>query len=74
MKDATRAVHAGRHPHDNHGAVNPPVYHASTILSPTLAEMRRKGKIESGDATTYGVHGTPGTFAFEDAVAALEGG
>jgi cystathionine beta-lyase len=74
MKDATRATHAGRHPHENHGAVNPPVYHASTILSPTLAAMRAQGKIDSADATTYAVHGTPGTFAFEDAVAALEGG
>lgn len=74
MKDATRAVHSGRRPHENHGAVNPPVYHASTILSPTLAAMRARERTESADATTYGVHGTPGTFAFEEAVAALEGG
>jgi cystathionine beta-lyase len=67
MKDATRAVHAGRRPHDNHGAVNSPVYHASTAL-------RVRERTESADATTYGVHGTPGTFAFEEAVAALEGG
>ena len=74
MKDATRAVHAGRHPHDNHGAVNPPVYHASTILSPTLAALHALDALEDADGTTYGVHGTPGTFAFEEAVAALEGG
>jgi len=74
MKDATRATHAGLYPHDNHGVVNPPVYHASTILSPTLAALREKQAKEPADATTYGVHGTPGTFAFEEAVAALEGG
>jgi cystathionine beta-lyase len=74
MKDATLATHAGRHPHENHGAVNPPVYHASTILSPTLAARRELEAAESADATTYGVHGTPGTFAFEEAVAALESG
>lgn len=74
MKDATRATHAGRRPHDNHGVVNPPVYHASTILSPTLASLRAKSRIKPGDGTTYGVHGTPGTFAFEEAVAAVEGG
>jgi cystathionine beta-lyase len=74
MKDATRATHAGRRPHDNHGVVNPPVYHASTILSPTLAAMRALDAVEDADGTTYGVHGTPGTFAFEEAVAALEGG
>jgi cystathionine beta-lyase len=27
-----------------------------------------------GDGVTYGVHGTPGTYAFEEAVCALEGG
>ena len=74
MKDATRATTAGRRPHENHGVVNPPVYHASTILSPTLAAMREMGRTEDADATTYGVHGTPGTFAFEEAIAALEGG
>jgi len=74
MKDATRATHVGRRPHENHGVVNPPVYHASTVLSPTLAAMRANQKLEAADAVTYGVHGTPGTFAFEEAVAALEGG
>ncbi len=74
MKDATRAAHAGRRPHENHGAVNPPVYHASTILSPTLADFRAREAVEDADATTYGVHGTPGTFAFEEALASLEGG
>ncbi len=74
MKDRTLAVHAGRHPHDHHGVVNPPVYHASTVLSPTLAALRARREIEPADATTYGVHGTPGTFAFEEALCALEGG
>ena len=74
MKDRTRAVHAGRRPHENHGVVNPPVYHASTILAPTLAALHARREIEPADATTYGVHGTPGTFAFEEALCALEGG
>ncbi|MEC8087489.1 MAG: cystathionine beta-lyase, partial [Pseudomonadota bacterium] len=33
----TRLTHAGRHPSRHFGAVNPPVFHASTILSPNLA-------------------------------------
>ena len=74
MKDATKAVTAGRRPERQAGAVNPPVYHASTILSPTLATLRERDRIRRGDAVTYGVHGTPGTFAFEEAVATLEGG
>ena len=74
MKDDTKAVVAGRRPHDNHGVVNPPVFHASTILQPSYAALKASRQIRSGDAVTYGVHGTPGSFAFEEAVAALEGG
>lgn len=74
MKDATRAVHAGRSPGPDPRFVNPPVYHASTILFDTVGAMRATGKIRSGDGVTYAVHGTPGTYAFEDAVAELEGG
>ena len=74
MKDATRAVTAGRRPAENHGIVNPPVHHASTVLFPTLADLRASRHVPTGDAVTYGVHGTPTTFAFEEAVAALEGG
>lgn len=69
MKDKTKLIHAGRAPFENHGVVNPPVYHASTILYETKEDMdnyRTK-------ATTYGRHGTPGIQAFADAVAALEG-
>ena len=74
MKDATRLVHAGRRPEEQHGAVNRPVHRASTILSPTLAALREKQHVEPADAVTYGVHGTPDTFAFEAALAELEGG
>lgn len=74
MKDATKAATIGRRPQQQSGAVNPPVYHASTILSPTLADLRAQGRVASGDGVTYGRHGTPGTFAFEEALAALEGG
>lgn len=72
--DATTAVVSGRRPHQNHGAVNPPVYHASTILYPTVADLKASRDIAPGDGVTYAVHGTPGSYAFEEAVAALEGG
>lgn len=74
MKDATRATHAGRTPHDFNGIVNPPVMHASTILFPTLQDLRDSRRIRSGDGHTYGVHGTTTTFALEEAIRALEGG
>lgn len=71
----TLATHAGRNSMENHGAVNPPVYRASTILFPTIdafdervADRMQKGKV------VYGLCGTPTTFALEEAMTALEGG
>lgn len=69
----TTLVHAGRRPAENHGIVNPPVYHASTILWPSVEHMH---KVQAAplDNWSYGRTGTPTTAAFEEAVAALEGG
>jgi cystathionine beta-lyase len=72
MKKDTRIVTAGRHPEDNHGAVNPPVYHVSTVTFPTVEVLERASKTPL-QGVYYGRHGTPTTFAFEEAVAALEG-
>ena len=73
-KPDTLLVSAGRDPHANHGVVNPPVYHASTIVFPTVAELHESQKRRDPKKTRYGRHGTPTTFALEEAVAALEGG
>jgi cystathionine beta-lyase len=70
---ATRATGAGRDPFAHFGIVNPPVYHASTVLFPTVAEMERISRAPF-DHVYYGRQGTPTTFAFEKAVAELEGG
>jgi len=67
MKDDTKLTHAGRHPHENHGAVNTPVYHASTILFPTLADFDSRDR-----KYVYGRKGTPTTSTLEEAVSALE--
>ena len=73
-KQDTTVVTAGRHPEDHHGAVNPPVYHVSTVLYPTVADLEI-GEGSGGERRiTYGRNGTPTTFALEDAVAAIEGG
>ena len=73
MKDDTILTHAGRDPFSNHGIVNPPVYHASTVLFPTLDALlnRRKGQTNTVE---YGRRGTPTIFALQDAMTALEGG
>jgi cystathionine beta-lyase len=70
--DETRLAHAGNRPRDNHGVVNPPVYHASTVLFPTLAALHA-AEADRFSGTTYGRYGTPTVFALEEAVAALEG-
>ena len=71
-KIETRLAHAGRSPHDNHGAINPPVYHASTILQPSLDAWEAVRK-PSYDGYSYGRDGTPTTRAFETAVAEIYG-
>ncbi len=65
----TQVVSAGRDPMAQHGVVNPPVYHASTILFPDAHAMRHPERV----ASAYGRRGTPGTFALEDAMLDLEG-
>lgn len=73
LKASTIAVHAGRKPFEHQGAVNPPVYHVSTILYPDVETMEQRGT-KPFDGMTYGRFGTPTTFALEEAVCALEGG
>jgi cystathionine beta-lyase len=75
-KEETRLVHAGRHPEDQHGVVNTPVYHASTVLSPTLADWEQKHKdyVAGKPGVYYGRHGTPTLAALEEAIADIEGG
>jgi cystathionine beta-lyase len=75
MKQDTLITTAGRDPENNHGIVNPPVYHASTIISPTLAAFKEaRTKRWDLDVFTYGRQGTPTHQALEVATAALIGG
>jgi len=73
----TQILHAGRDPDANHGVVNPPVYHCSTVIFKTLDELletRRDRASGAYEGFTYGREGTVTTRAFEDAVTLLEGG
>ncbi len=68
-KAETVATHAGRMSAMHFGAVNTPVYRASTMLHPTFESL------EKDDAPyRYGRVGTPTSASFEEAVNALEGG
>jgi cysteine-S-conjugate beta-lyase len=65
---ATKVVTAGRDPRAYYGFVNPPVYHASTVLYPSAEDFAaRRARYQ------YGRRGTPTTEALENAIAELEG-
>lgn len=71
MKKETIITTVGLDPDNHRGAINVPVYRASTILFPTFAEFEEAeaGKLH----VAYGRSGTPSTEALEKAVAAAEG-
>jgi cysteine-S-conjugate beta-lyase len=70
---ATDVAHLGRAPSKHLGAVNTPVYRATTILFDTVAELEAA---ERGDraGVTYGLHGLPTVTDLQAAIAQLEGG
>jgi cystathionine beta-lyase len=72
-RTATAVVHAGRAPRRHLGAVNTPVYRASTILFENVADLERAARGEY-DGLTYGLHGLPTVADFQSAMAELEGG
>ena len=61
-------MHAGRDPDEHFGFVNPPVYHASTVLYPTAEDQ-----VAHRSRYQYGRRGTPTTEALQQALAAIEG-
>ncbi|MFC3676709.1 cystathionine beta-lyase [Ferrovibrio xuzhouensis] len=76
MKDETKLATLGRDPDGHHGAVNIPVYRASTILQPDLKTLKQvqAARLRDEQVTSYGRIGTPLTYAFENMLAELEGG
>jgi len=73
VKQETRVVRAGREKGFYKGSVNPPVYHASTVLYENLAAFLSISKPVRGEMI-YGRWGTPTSFTLTDALAELEGG
>jgi cysteine-S-conjugate beta-lyase len=68
IKPETRLVTSGRDPQAYHGYVNPPVYHASTLLYPTAEDqVAHRGRY------SYGRRGTPTSEALENALMELDG-
>jgi cystathionine beta-lyase len=72
-RSATAVTHLGRDPRRHLGAINTPVFRASTILLPTVADVERASR-GAYDGVTYGLHGLPTVTDFQRAIAELEGG
>src|ERR1039457_836924 len=68
LKPETRLVTAGRDTKGQHGFVNPPVYHASTLLYPTAEDQ-----VAHRARYQYGRRGTPTSEALENALIELDG-
>ena len=64
----TQVVTGGRDPASYHGFVNPPVYHASTVLYPSAEDY-----VAHRAHYQYGRRGTPTTEALQFALQELEG-
>lgn len=78
-KPETWATSAGRRPEwtqnreQTGGVVNPPVWRASTILYPTIADMDA-ANTKQDETLFYGRKGTPTTWALREALTGLEPG
>lgn len=68
LKPETRLVVSGRDTESQFGFVNPPVYHASTVLYPTAEDL-----VAHRSRYQYGRRGTPTSEALEGAIRELEG-
>ena len=73
MRRDTVVTHAGRDPQRHAGLVNTPVFRGSTVLFPDVRSYEGRDP-DNYKSMRYGIHGTPTTFALEEAVAKLEGG
>jgi cystathionine beta-lyase len=72
-RPATAVTHLGRDPKKHMGAVNTPVYRASTILFDTVAELEAAMRGQH-PGVVYGLHGMPTVTDLQSAFAVLEGG
>jgi len=65
----TRLAHGPFDPMSQHGFVNPAVVHGSTVLFPTVRELKNRASAPF----SYALSGTPTTKALEDTLSELEG-
>jgi len=69
----TGLIHHPYVPPEGFEAPQPGVFKASTVFFPSVAAMRSR-EWKDKTAYTYGLHGTPTTYALEERLCTLEGG
>jgi len=70
---ATQVLHVGRDPRRYLGAINTPVFRATTMLFPKVEDLEAAVRGEYPHVH-YGLHGLPTVVDLQKAIAALEGG
>lgn len=73
MKRATRIIHTPYRAPDDFAAPQAGVFKASTVFFPNAQAVRERTWMDRS-SYTYGLHGTPTTYALEERIAHLEGG
>ncbi|MDX2145554.1 MAG: cystathionine beta-lyase [Rhodospirillaceae bacterium] len=76
MKKDTKLIHAGQNKKRNAGIVNTPVFHASTVLFDSTADMldtQDRALKKREKKLFYGRRGTPTHWTLQEAVSELEG-
>jgi cysteine-S-conjugate beta-lyase len=71
--DSTSLIHHSYTPPSGFNAPQAATHKASTVIFESVAAMRARDW-KNKDGYTYGLHGTPTTFALEARIASLEGG
>jgi cystathionine beta-lyase len=77
MKKDTKVVRAGQNKKRNAGIVNTPVFHASTIIFDSVADMREsteRAVKKNEKVMHYGRRGTPTHWTLQEAITDLHGG
>ena len=72
-RQGTQVGRLGRDPQKYLGAVNTPVFRATTMIFPTVAQLESAVRGEY-EGIGYGLHGLPTVTDLQDAIATLEGG
>lgn len=74
MRKDTKIINAGRDAKWTRGVVNPPVERASTVVFDSVKQMKHATAKRGEQVLFYGRRGTSTSFAFQDAMVAIEGG